>query len=287
MIETSVLELLWTLGEGVVFALVVFAFMWLTKQLGDVRSRAHYDADVEIEERANLALGLRRAGLYLGLAVGMTGALTGGGAGFQTDLMELVIEGAILSGLLVVALILTDRVVIHGIDNQHALSQGNVAVGLVELGVALATGLIALGSFSGEGGGVVSAVVFFGLGQLALIVLAIVYEKVTPYQVIEDVRDGNAAAGAMLGGVLVAFGFILSASLTGPSIGWVEDLTGFGISAVAGISLILLFQWPIDRLFLPGLSLQRAIEGERNVAAVVVAVAVKIAIALVIAAVMI
>lgn len=275
------------LGEGVVFALIVFGWMWVAKRVSDLRVGSVFDADREIEEAANPAVGLRRAGLYLGLAVGMGGALAGWGESFQASVIELLIEGAVLTVLLGIALQLTDRVVIRGIRNDEAVRDGNVAVGLVELGVSLATGLVALGSFTGEGGGLVSAVVFFFLGQAALLALALAYEQATPFSVLDDVREGNAAAGLMLGGMLVAFGFILRASIAGPSLGWAADLTGFGFSALAGLLLLLLFNWPIDRIFLPGLSLREAIESQGNIAAVAVAVAVKIALALVIAAVLI
>jgi uncharacterized membrane protein YjfL (UPF0719 family) len=275
------------LGEGVVFALIVFLWMWVAKRVADLRVRRVFDADREIEQSANTAVALRRAGLYLGLAVGMGGALAGWGGSFQASVIELLIEGAVLTVLLIVALELTDRVVIHGIRNDEAVRDGNVAVGLVELGVSVATGLVALGSFAGEGGGLASAIVFFFLGQAALLVLALAYEQITPFSVIDDVRQGNAAAGLMLGGILVAFGFILRASIAGPSHGWAEDLTGFGFSAVAGLVLLLLLNWPVDRIFLPGLALRDAIETQRNIAAVSVAVAVKIALALVIAAVLI
>lgn len=274
-------------GEGIVFALIVFLWMWIAKLIADRRVRAVFDSNAEIEQNANASVGLRRAGLYLGLAVGMTGALSGRSRGFQADVVELLVEGAVLTALLMVSQQLTDKVVIHGVANDEAARDGNVAVGLVEFGVSLATGLIALGSFSGDGGGVASAVLFFALGQLALMLLAFAYEKITPYDVVDDIRDGNAAAGLMLAGTLIAFGFILSASLTGPSLGWSEDLSGFGLSAASGLVLLLALQWPIDRIFLPGITLRQAIETERNLAAVAVTVAVKTALALVIAAVMI
>ena len=35
---------------------------------------------------------------------------------------------------------------------------------------------------------------------------------------------------------------------------------GVGVSAGGGIALLLLFQWPIDRLFLPGITFREAIE---------------------------
>ena len=272
--------------EAVVFAAVAFVWMALAKVASDLRVRSTYEADREIRENGNLAVALRRGGLYLGVAIGMLGALSGGGGGFRRDLLEMTLEGAAMVVFLYVALLVSDRVVITGVRNDDVVREGNVAVGLVELGICLATGLIAYASFAGSGGGIASAVVFFALGQVALLVMTLVYERVTPYQVVEAVRNGNAAAGLMLGGMLLAFGFVLHASLLGPFRGWVQDVTAFGASAAMGIALLLLFQWPVDRIFLPGTTLTAAIEGSPNPAAVAVAVAVKIALALVIGAVL-
>ena len=274
------------IGQAIVFLAIAFGWMWAAKWFLDLRMRAVYDADREIAESQNLAIALRRSGLYLGVAIGMLGALSGSGASFGADVVEMVLEGAAMVVFLFIAQAITDAVVVPGIKNAEAVRDGNVAVGLVEFGVFVATGLVAYGSFTGEGGGLPSAIVFFTLGQLALILLAVVYERMTPYHVVEQVRGGNVAAGLMLGGMLLAFGFILNSSLSGSFVGWTEDLLGFAASAGMGIVLLLLMQWPIDRLFLPGTTLRNEIETSPNPAAVAVAVAVKTALALVISAVL-
>jgi len=274
------------IGQAIVFAAIAFLWMWVAKRFLDFRTQGLYNADREIAGSRNLAIALRRGGLYLGVAIGMLGALSGGDVGFARDVLEMLIEGAAMVVFLFVAQWLTDALIVPGIKNAEALRDGNLAVGFVELGVSVATGLIAYGSFAGEGGGLLSAVVFFALGQVALIVLVLLYERMTPYHVLVEVRGGNAAAGLMLGGILLAFGLILNASLAGNFQGWTEDLLGFAISASTGILLLLLLQWPIDRLFLPDTDLRNEIETNPNPAAVAVAVAVKIALALVIGAVL-
>ena len=132
---------------------------------------------------------------------------------------------------------------------------------------------------------VLYTLVFFALGQAALLIMVYVYEWITPYRVVEEVRNGNTAAGLMLGGTLVALGLILSAALKGPFEAWTIDIGGFALSASMGIVLLLLLQWPIDRLFLPGTTLRVEIESDRNSAAIGVTIAVKVALALVISAV--
>lgn len=275
------------IGQAVVFAALALAFMWLAKLFVDLRMRGVYHADRQVAESQNGAVALRRAGLYIGVAVGMLGALSGGSGDFATDVLEMALEGAAVLLFLLVGQGITDALVIPGIRNAEALRDGNLAVGLVELGIAVATGLVAYGSFAGEGGGLVSAVVFFCLGQLGLIVLAVAYERITPYHVLDGVRSGNTAAGLMLGGMLLAFGFILNSSLHGSFVSYQQDLLSFGLSAATGMVMLLLLQWPVDRLFLPGTTLRNEIETSPNPAAVAVAVSVKIALAIVISAVLI
>jgi len=281
------LEQLIAIGEGAVFAVIVLAWLWVAKLVADRRVRGDYNPDEEIEQASNLALGLRRAGLYLGVAIGMLGALDGGGGDFQSDVTWLLVDGAALTLLMGVARLIADVVVIPGVKTDDAIRDRNHAVGAAEFGIFVATGLIANGSFAGEGGGLASALLFFALGQLALLVMVRIYEAVTPWRVIDEITRGNAAAGLLLAGTLVAFGFILRASLSGPFIGWTEDLLGFGFSALVGMVFLVLLQLPIDRLFLPGTSLHKEIEEDGNVAAIAVAAAVKVALALIIAAVMI
>jgi uncharacterized membrane protein YjfL (UPF0719 family) len=273
--------------QGIADAAIVFAWLWIVKLIADLRARRLFDANREIDDNRNLAVALRRGGMYLGLAIGMLGALSGASASFAQDAALLAAEGAAVAAFLFLAQFVNDAVVIHGIRNDEAVRDGNVAVGFVEFGAYVATGLIAWGSFAGEGGGFLSSLVFFALGQLALLLMVALYERLTPYAVVQEVRAGNVAAGLMLGGMMVALAVILNASLKGPFTGWIADLAAFGISGVVGIALLLLLQWPIDRVFLPGTSLQVEIASDRNAAAIGVTVAIKIALALIIGAVLI
>ena len=274
-------------GSAVAYAVLAFLFMWLAKKVADTRVADEFDANYEIEENSNLALALRRGGLYLGIAIGMLGALSGTSTGFLKNVQELLIDGALVTGFIFVAFYINNWVIVHGLDNDEAVRNRNKAVGVVELGSYVATGLIAYGSFTGEGGGIWSAVAFFALGQVALLIIVALYELITPFDVINNVRDGNTAAGLMLAGMIVALAFVINASVTGDFRGWSQDLTSFGVSAGMGIFLLLLFTWPIDKLFLPGTTIRKEIERDKNVAAIAVTVGVRLALALVIGAIIV
>lgn len=258
-----------------------FLWMWVAKAVFDFFERS---ADTAIHEESNVAVGLRRAGLYLGIALGLIGAISGPSGGFMVDLLALLVDGGTLTGLVLLAAWVNDRLVLPGIDNSKALRAGNIAVGTVELAMFVATGLIAMGAYSGLGGGTISAVAFFLLGQVALIVLVRIYEIVTPFDAIGQIRDGNTAAGVMVGGMMVALGIVLSASAGGDFTGWSTDLTAFAISAAVGVVGLLVLIWPIDWIFLPSTTFRIEIERDRNVAATAIGASVQIAIALVITA---
>lgn len=273
-------------GQGVGFAIECGFFMLLAKLISDHAVKKQYNANQEIEEHANLAVGLRRTGLYLAVAIGMYGSISSGNSyGFWQDAWTLAIDGMLIVVFTMVSRLLSDWVIIHNIDNTKAVKEGNLAVGLVEAGGYIATGLIMYGSVSGQGGSWWSSIVWFVLGQIAILILAFLYEWVAPYKVVKNIREGNAAAGLMLGGMMVAMGFILKGAISGPSIGWIPDLQAFGISLINSIALLLvIFHQFVDRIFLPGTTIRTEIERDKNISAISVVVAVKIAMALFISA---
>lgn len=274
------------LWQGLVFIAVVLAFMFLMKLWRDWRT--HFDTDEEVEERGNLAVGLRRAGIYLAIAIAMVGAVSGSPQGFVPDLTALVIDGILAVVLLAGARIFNDAVILGTVDNDTEAKNGNVAVGLVEAGSTIATGLILYGAFTGESvgllNGILSVLAFAVLGQIALFVFYEVYQLITPFNVKDEIKNGNAAAGTAVAGMLVALGFILKASIAGPFVSWVDDLVSFALYAVIGILVLLLFRKVIDWLFLPNTNLATEVARDRNVAAIAMAQGAIIAVALVISA---
>ncbi len=272
-------------GQGFVYAVVVLAYIYVAKKIMDWRT-TDMDDDYEIEEKSNPAVGLQRAGLYLGISLGMTGALSGGSMGFVKDLITLVWEGALIVGLMFIAREVCDRIMLPGIDNDVEAAEGNAAIGFSELGIYIASGLVLAGAFSGEGGGLVSALVFFGLGELVLILLFYVYELSTPFSIKEEIQGGNPAAGLNAAGMMVALGIILRSSISGPALGWTQDLIAFGISAGAGIAMLLIFRYLIDLLLLPNTDLETEIKRDQNMAAIALTEGVILSVAFIVAAVL-
>ena len=294
------IDILETLIQGLADTFLVLLVLVIAKIASDwffrsgLRSAGVADArertvDYQIEEQSNLAVALRRCGLGIGFGLGLAGVVADGVARFSQgldavlmDTREILIYCAVLLIFFFVAQFLSERVVLGHVQNAKELLEGNLAVGFAEFGILVATGLIAYGSFHGEGGGWETSVAFFAMGQVALIAFAFLYEWATPFDCMGEIRDGNTAAGVILSGTLISLGIVLSFAVSGPFEGWTEGITGFAVSGLAGMVLLVAFQRLIDKAFLPNTTLKIEVERDRNVAASSVTVCAQIALAIMI-----
>ncbi len=284
------------ISQGFIYATTCIFFIWLVKQVDDWRTR-DFDDDRHIDD-GNVAVGLRRAGLYLGISIALSGALSGTSGGFFLDLIQLIVDGLIITGFLFSARFLNDFVMMGHLNNDAECIKeftttdgrkvtGNTALGMVEASMYIATGFILKGSLSGGGGtffqSLASAVLFFILGQIALLAFGFIYELITPFNVRQEIKQNNLAAGIGLGGILIALGIILMGSISGPFAGWAKDLAGFGIYTVYGMAMLLIFRSVIDRILLPTTNLATEIKEDQNVAALIVVESAIAAVAVIIA----
>jgi len=288
-----------TLLQGAVDTLFVLIILVIAKKIRDARFSSalqseggkpeEQTADYQIEEASNLAVALRRGGLSIGFGFGLAGVVSGGVVRFSAgmdavlqDMLELAGYCGLLLVFLFVAEIIADQIILRSIKNTVEIKNRNEAVGLAEFGIFVATGLIAYGSFHGDGGGWETALGFFAMGQAAMILFAVLYEMTTPFKMVEQIREGNAAAGLMLGGTLITLGIILCFAIAGPFTTWSEGIYGFGVSAGVGMALLIPFQKLIDRVFLPNTTLKIEVERDKNIAACAVTVSLQVALAIMI-----
>lgn len=272
-----------SLLQASAFAAIGIFFMFVGKLVSNMLTK--YDDDKLIRDTGNVAVALRTVGFYTGLVLGMAGALSGSVTTFQRDLTAFAIDGIIVLVTLLVAKASLRFVSLRAVSLSAEAEKGSIAAGLVELGAFISTGLILHGSFSGDGGTIGGALLYAAIGQVALALSVIAYEKFTKFNVAEEIKADNIAAGLALAGRLVALGIILRAALDGPQEIWSEDLPMFGIYFAFGMLLLAIANFIGDLLFLPKMRVDEAI-AQRNPAAIVKVVGVQIAVALIVAAVL-
>ncbi|MEN8136068.1 MAG: DUF350 domain-containing protein [Thermodesulfobacteriota bacterium] len=247
--------------------IVMYAVLFLlAKWLKDLFTP--YKINKELTQTDNLAVALTMSGYYLATAVIFFGALFGPSKGFSEDL--LAVGGYSLLGLVVLNLSrwFNDKIILRKFCNIEQLSKDhNIGVGAVQFGTYLATGLIAGGAVSGEGGGIVSFLVFFVLGQISLFVFSYIYDLLMPYCIHEELDKKNTAAGVAFGGTLIAIGIIILNGVVGDFVNWRNDLTLFGLANILAFIFLPLVRVFMDKLVIPGDDLSREIKEDQNVGA--------------------
>ena len=255
-------QLLDQMLRGFTYLAVVLVLLVIGKLVYDGLHR-RFVLRTELVEKDNLAVALAVAGYYLGLVI-VLGGVVSGPASFNMfdDVIGLVIFGVLGIVLLNLSAWINDKVVFSKFDNEKEIVEDrNAGMGAVEGGNYVAVGLITAGAMSGEGG-LLPGLVFWVLGLFALIVAGLLYDKITSYDLHEQIEKDNVAVGVAFAGVLVGFGNIIRLAGDGDFVSWNESLTEFGYYTVVGLILLPLIRIFADKVLLPGASLSDELVGD-------------------------
>jgi len=251
------------------YTLIYLGFAVVLKQILNFRASTVYSADEQIIN-GNLAVGLRRSGAQFGLALAMMGVLSGGAApSLLNDILLTLFYGVLGTLFIVSSLFITDRLVLPGVDNLRKIANGTVAVGMVEFGMLVSTGIIAFASIVGEGGGWLSSIIYFVVGQITLVLLVLIYERVLirNFNIVEAIGGNNVAAGIYLGGKLIAYALILKTAIAGngTDAALLDHVEDFVLLAVSGMLMLYVFERLIDALIVTTSNVAQILEEDRVV----------------------
>ncbi|MFT5604723.1 MAG: uncharacterized membrane protein YjfL (UPF0719 family) [Paracoccaceae bacterium] len=246
-------------------------------------SAVNYTADTEVKS-GNMAVGFRRSGAQFGLAIAMMGVLAGQSeSSLGQDILKSVEYGLLAVVFIVSALMTADKWVLPGIHNLSELQKANTSVGLVEMGMLVATGIMAYASIVGDAGGFVSSIAYFVVGQLTLVVLVLVYEKVMmrSHDIVVSIGKGNVSSGIYLGGKLIAYSLILKSAITGNGVNTLNEMIlEYLVLAATGMILLYIFEILIDRVVVTASTVKEALELDQPVVILQIAAA-KVGVALI------
>ena len=269
------IDTLETIPRGLVYVALGLAILTLSKFARDILTP--YRIDEQVTKSRNLAVSLRLSGYLVGIVLVFLGALyqpflvtTQEGLGFNREFGEDVLEVFLYSLVGIVALnivrIIVNRLVLYKFDIEKQIVEGqNVGAGAVEFGIYIATGLLIGGAASGEGGGPDTALAFFGMGLVVLIIFALFYQLTTPFDIHKEIEGDNTAVGIALGSNLVAMGIVIFKAVFGNFNGWNEALASFFVFVVIGFVLLFVLRLMIDVLLLPKAKISNELAVERNV----------------------
>ena len=240
------------LVNAIIYIFCAFALFFIGKVVFAGVNRS-YNLNDELVKKDNSALAIAIVGYYLGLTLAIGGVISGPSAGLAEDLIDILIYGPLAIILMNISAVINDKFILYKFNNvKELIEDQNVGTGVVEFAVYLATGMIIFGAISGEDGSLISAIVFWGLGQIALILTGLLYNFITPYDIHEHIEKDNVAVGVSFAGALIAIGNIIRRAASGDFISWNENLITFISFVILGFVFLPIIRFLTDKILLPG-----------------------------------
>lgn len=223
----------------------------------------------ELVENDNFAFSVAYVGYFVGLLLAIGSALLGESDGLVNDLIDIGIYGGLSILLLNLSIIINDKIILHKFHvKQEIVDQRNTGSGIVEGAMAVSTGLIILGAIHGEGHGaggpIITAILYWALGQGLMFVTAKVYNAITPYDVHDHIEKGNIAVGIGFAGALIAIANLIRFALMHDFESWSITLADVGVDVGIGLVFLPIVRFLTDKILLPGQNLTDEIVNQEH-----------------------
>ncbi len=224
-----------------------------------------YSVDQELFKKDNLALAIALVGYYFGLIMGIGGAVIGPSRGLLWDIIEIFVDGALAIVLMNVSSFINDWFILYRFNIfKEIIDDHNSGTGAIVGAVYLSTGLIIFGSFSGDGGSIFTAIVFWFLGQMVLAVSCLIYSIFSPYKIRQEIEKENVAAGVAFAGALLGIGNVLRVATSVDFTSWYRSLQIFIVYSVVALILLPIIRRLTDWILVPGETLSHEIAGQEK-----------------------
>ncbi len=240
---------------ALIYLVAVFFLFFVGKFIYDKLNRKFVLRE-ELLQKDNFAVAIALVGYYLGLVFAVGGVLMGPSTYWLDDLLDILFYGIVAIVLLNLSAYINDKIILYKFDStKEIIEDRNVGTGVVQAANHIAVGLIIYGAISGQGGDLITAGVFWVLGQVVLILASLIYNLITPFDIHDEIEKDNVAVGVAFAGMLISLGNVIRIGLAGDFISWEANLIQFGSFVVFGLILLPVLRLITDKILLPGESL--------------------------------
>lgn len=252
-------EILTQMAHAGVYLACAFIIFFIGRLLYQVFS-PKINVKHELVEKDNFAFSVSYVGYFIGLLIAIGSAIVGPSIDLLTDVEDIFIYGLLAVILLNVSRIVNDKIILRKFSSRkEIIDDQNTGTGVVEAANSIASGLIIFGAISGDSGGemsgVISALVFWGIGQLLLILTAWVYNLMTSYDVHDYIEKDNVAVGIGFAGAMIALGNIIQFGISDDFESWDITAIRLGTEVLLGLIMLPIVRFLADKILLPGRNL--------------------------------
>ncbi|MCZ6692361.1 MAG: DUF350 domain-containing protein [Bacteroidetes bacterium] len=206
----------------------------------------------ELVEKDNLAFAVAHTGYFVGLLLAIGSAIIGPSMGMQQDLIDIFVYGLLAIILLNLSIFINDKLILRKFSvYKEIVEDRNVGTGVIEGANSVATGLILLGAISGDGS-ILTALIFWAIGQVLLLVTELMYNLITPYDIHEHIEKDNVAVGIGFAGAMISIGNVIRFALMHDFVSWEDSMINIAINVGIGLLFLPLVRILTDKILLPG-----------------------------------
>lgn len=224
-----------------------------------------YELEQAMGSDDNPAVSVSIAGYVVGLSIIFLASIMGPSYGLVQDVKTLLIYVMLGLMLLNISAWINDKILLNKFShNKEIYTDKNVGLGAVQFGNYIASACVIAGSIYGEGGGLLSLLFCFFLGQVGLSIVLTSYKWVIPYDTEKELEADNVAVGISLAGSFISFGIFLMKGLSGDFLGFFAHSIKFASYSLLAILFFIIVRFVFDRIILMGMSLNDELSQDRN-----------------------
>jgi len=244
-----------SLAHSLGYLVIAFALFFIGKLLYKVLN-PKINITSELVEKDNFAFIISYVGYFAAIIVILIGAISGESYGFWEDAKLISIYGIIGIVLLHIAILLTNKLVLTGFCiKDEILRDQNEGTGVIEASVYLGNAFVLYGALVGESStilqGMITFVVYWIIGNLALIISTKVFSQWMPYNIHKEIEKDNVAAGIAFAGSIIAISLVIMNALSDPFINWQTSLIDIILFTLLGNILLPIMRFITDKVLLP------------------------------------
>ena len=231
-----------------------FILFWLGQFVYQKLFRRQLELNIELFVRDNSAVALALVGYYLGIAIALRSALSKSVLGWQNTLINLVLYGLLVIGLMWIGGVVCDRLILRRCDSAREIrEERNFGAAALEAGCHVANGIIISSTMGGDSGTWLVGLASYAIGLTTLVLASFCYSAIAGYDVFKAIQEhNNPAAGVAFAGLLVAIGNVVHMAFLPEFENWGISFMLYVLAIPFGLLMLVLIRWVADLILVPG-----------------------------------
>jgi len=242
-------QFLWQSGLFLLLCLVLFVVAKVTFKL--VNSKININQ--ELIDNDNIAFYISYLAYFLAFVLIIGGVMKSEGTGdFWNELKLVGLYGLIGIIALNLSAIIKDKIFHSKISTWTEIVQHQkVSIGILKGANYVSAGVIISGIMLTEVNKPIEALIFLAFALIVASLGFVYYNLIMPFNVRQQIYDGNIAVSLSTAGVQVAFAILIYSGFQITHTDWQDSLLNIGIDVIGGIIILPVIRLIVDKVFLP------------------------------------